>query len=257
MLAFNQGAADGLVIEQVWRYPVKSMGGERIEASWADAAGLLGDRLWAVQDGDGKLGSGKNTRRFKRITGLLKLRARYLDQPGAAGIEPPVLTGPDGTSYPVASGAADAFVRTFTGLPHVRVRRDTGIMHFDETPLSLIGTATIDWLAAQAPDALVEARRLRPNVVVRTGEPFAEESWLGRAVRLGDGSDGAQVVFDRVLQRCVMVGMAQPGLTASGTILKRIAQRETNSLCLAIGGRVTSGGTIRVGDPVAVSSSSV
>lgn len=252
-LASEENTTVDSVIEQVWRYPVKSMGGERVESSWADAAGLLGDRLWAVLDSDGKLGSGKNTRRFKRITALLDLNARYLAEPRTAGIEPPVLTGPDGISYPVASGAADDFVRKFTGLPHVRVRRDTGIMHFDETPFSLIGTATIGWLAAQVPDALVEARRLRPNVVVRTAEPFAEESWLGRVVRLGDGADVAQVVFDRVLQRCVMVGMAQPGLTESGMILKRIAQRKTNSLCLAIGGRITGAGVIRVGDCVVIS----
>jgi uncharacterized protein len=253
LLAFERSAAGSFIIEEIWRYPVKSMGGERIESSWADAAGLLGDRMWAVQDDDGKLGSGKDTRRFKRITGLLDLGARYLTEPGAAGTESPVITGPDGTSYPVASGAADVFVRKFTGLPELRVRRDTGIMHFDEVPFSLIGTATVDWLAAQIPDALVEARRLRPNVVVRTSEPFAEESWLGREVRLGGGSGAAQAVFDRVLQRCVMVGMAQPGLTQSGTILKRIAQRETNSLCLAIGGHIIAAGAIRAGDPVLVS----
>lgn len=184
------------------------------------------------------------------IAGLLDLSACYVAEPSAAGIEPPVLIGPDGTSYPVASGAAHAFARQFTGLPHVSVRRDTGIMHFDETPIALIGTATIDWLPAQVPDALVDARRLRPNVVVRTAEPFAEECWLGRAVHLGDGSDGAQAVFDRVLQRCVMVGMTQPGLTESGAILKRIGQRETNSLCLAIGGRITRAGNIRVGATV-------
>ena len=50
-----------------------------------------------------------------------------------------------------------------------------------------------------------------------------------------------------------MVGMAQPGLTESGTILKRIAQRETNSLCMAIGGHITGAGAIRVGDLVLVS----
>jgi len=83
----------------MWRYPVKSLGGEQIEAGWADEG--------AVQDGDGKLGSGKNTRRFKRISGLLDLSARYPAAPGPARTGPPVITGPDGATYPVAPGAAD------------------------------------------------------------------------------------------------------------------------------------------------------
>ena len=243
-------ARDGLVVEQVWRYPVKSLGGERVEVSWADARGMLGDRMWAVQDDDGKLGSGKNTRRFKRMTGLLDLSARYLAEPSPARIEPPVVTGPGRTAYPVASGAADAFLQCFTGLPQVRVRHDTGIVHFDEVPFSLVGTATIDWLAAQLPGVPIDARRLRPNLVVRTRQPFVEESWLGCLIRIGTGQDAVHAVFDRVIERCVMVGMRQPGLSASGTVLKRIAWRESNPLRLAIGGVITRPGTVRVGAPV-------
>lgn len=237
-------------MQQVWRYPVKSLGGERVGASWAGAHGLLGDRLWAVQDGDGKLGSGKNTRRFKRMTGLLHLAARYLAEPGQDNIQPPVITGPGGAEYPVLTGAADAFLGQFTGLPAVRVRRDTGIMHFDEVPVSLIGTATIDWLSAQLPAVLVDARRLRPNLVVQTSQPFIEESWLGRPVRIGTGPAAVHAVFDRVLERCVMVGMSQPGLTRSSDVLKHIAGRLERPLCLAIGGQITGAGTVRVGDPV-------
>jgi uncharacterized protein len=243
-------ARDGLVVEQVWRYPVKSLGGERVEVSWADVRGLLGDRVWAVQDGGGKLGSGKNTRRFKRMTGLLDLTARYLAEPSPARIEPPVVTGPGRTAYPVASGAADAFLQCVTGLPQVRVRRDTGIMHFDEVPCSLVGTATIDWLAAQLPGVPIDARRLRPNIVVRTRQPFVEESWLGCLIRIGTGPGAVHAVFDRVIERCVMVGMRQPGLAASGTVLKRIARRESNPLRLAIGGVITRPGTVRTGAPV-------
>jgi uncharacterized protein len=237
-------------VEQAWRYPVKSLGGEQVEASWADDRGLRGDRMWAVQDGDGKLGSGKNTRRFRRMTGLLDLSARYLAEPGPARIEPPVVIGPGRTAYPVASGAADAFLQRFTGLPQVRVRRDTGIVHFDEVPFSLVGTATINWLAAQLPDVPIDARRLRPNLVVRTAEPFIEESWLGHLIRIGTGPDAVHAVFDRVIERCVMVGMRQPGLAASGQVLQRIAQREGNPLRLSIGGLITRPGTVRVGAPV-------
>jgi len=228
------------VVEQIWRYPVKSMGGERVESTSADENGVRGDRVWAVQDAAGKLGSGKNSRRFARVLGLLGLTARYEDV-----AEPPIVTGADSTDYPVATGAADEYLRSLAG-KRVWVRRDTGIMHFDGVPLTLVGTATLDWLAAQLPNVQVEARRLRPNLVVRTSEAFEEEAWLDQPVQIGS----ARGVFEVILPRCVMVGMAQPGLTRSGAVLKRIGARTDNPLGMAIGGQVTTPGTISVGDLV-------
>ncbi|MER5373021.1 MOSC N-terminal beta barrel domain-containing protein [Streptomyces sp. NPDC002553] len=67
-------AADGL--ERTWRHPIKSTGGERLESVGVDEPGLLGDRLYAVRDAEGRFGSGKNTRRFRRMPGLLRLGSR-------------------------------------------------------------------------------------------------------------------------------------------------------------------------------------
>ncbi len=228
-----------LVVEQIWRYPIKSIGGERLETSVADDRGLLGDRVWAVQDDAGKLGSGKNSRRFTRVLGLLGLTCRYDDEG-----ESPIVLAPDGSQHPVATGAADAYLQALSGRP-VHVRRDTGIMHFDEVPVSLIGTATLDWLASQVAVA-VDARRLRPNIVVRTEVPFAEEAWVGRPVRIGS----VEAIFDRVFMRCVMVGMAQPGLGESADVLKTIGKRANNPVCMAIGGYVRQAGAFTVGDAV-------
>jgi uncharacterized protein len=230
------------VVEEIWRYPVKSIGGERVTTTGADADGLHGDRVWAVQDAAGKLGSGKSSTRFTRIFGLLGLTARY-----ESLTEPPIVTSGDGTDYPVATGAADEFLRQLAG-KRVWVRRDTGITHFDGVPFTVVGTATLGWLAAQLPSVHVEARRLRPNIVVRTGEPFEEEAWLDRPVQIGT----VEAAFEMVLPRCVMVGMAQPGLVRSNAVLKRIAARTDNPLGMAIGGQVTKAGTIRVGDLVRV-----
>ena len=119
-------------------------------------------------------------------------------------------------------------------------------MHFDGVPLTLVGSATLDWLATQLPSVRVEARRLRPNLVVRTTEPFEEEAWLEQPVQIGT----VQTVFEVILPRCVMVGMAQPGLARSNAVLKRIAARTDNPLGMAIGGQVTKAGTISVGDQV-------
>ena len=242
----------GFTLEQVWRYPIKSLGGERVPFSRVDDRGLLGDRLWAVRDHDGKLGSGKDSRRFRRMDGLLGVTSRYRAEPAEGLVEPPVVTGTDGRDHPVASGAADEFLRWHTGLPHVRVQPEDDISHFDSVPVSLIGTATLDWLQAELPRLGIEPRRFRPNLVVRTEEPFIEESWLGRAVQIGAGEDAVTAVFDRVLDRCVMVGMAQPGLTASAAVLRRIARRDDNPLCLALGGYIARMGTVRAGDSVVI-----
>jgi uncharacterized protein len=53
-------------ISQFWRYPVKSMLGERRQSLTVEQRGVQGDRLYAVRDADGKFGSGKNTRRFRK-----------------------------------------------------------------------------------------------------------------------------------------------------------------------------------------------
>ena len=214
------------------------MGGEQLELSLVDEAGLRGDRVWAVQDDAGKLGSGKDSSRFTRMVGLLHLRASYHDE-----TDPPIITATDGSEHSVATGAADAYLQAMTGRP-VHVRRDTGIMHFDEVPFSLVGTATLDWLAKQVRVG-VDARRLRPNIVARTTEPFAEEAWVDRRVRIGD----VEVAFDRVFMRCVMVGMSQPGL-AAGRVLKQIGKRGTP--CVAVGGHVMQAGKIRLGDEITV-----
>ena len=55
-------------VESIWRYPVKSLGGERLTSVDVEARGLAGDRRWAVRDAEGKVGSGKTTRRFHPAT---------------------------------------------------------------------------------------------------------------------------------------------------------------------------------------------
>ncbi|HEU5109086.1 MAG TPA: MOSC N-terminal beta barrel domain-containing protein, partial [Micromonosporaceae bacterium] len=65
------------VVERLWRYPVKSTGGERVDRVAVEFRGLAGDRLWAVRDAAGKFGSGKSTRRFRHMPGLLRLGSRY------------------------------------------------------------------------------------------------------------------------------------------------------------------------------------
>jgi uncharacterized protein YcbX len=252
--------ADGFVIEQIWRYPVKSLRGELVGASDVDMRGLLGDRLWAVRDADGRLGSGKNSRRFRRLPGLalLSVSAHYPVEPsaGPSGVEPPVVVGADGREYPVGDGSADAFFRRESGDPGVSVAREAQVSHFDEEPISLIGSATLQWVERELSGVATDARRFRPNLVVRTSEPFTEESWVGRTVRVGAGDDAVELVFSHVLSRCVMTCVPQDDLPPAPGMLKMLALRVGQPLRLAVVGAVARAGVVRLGDAVQLADAS-
>src|SRR5438270_370463 len=83
-------------VVSLWRYPVKSMQGEELNASTVGERGLLGDRAYALVDSsDGKIGSAKNPRKWPN---LFAFRASYAEEPRAGGEPAPVrITLPDGT----------------------------------------------------------------------------------------------------------------------------------------------------------------
>lgn len=260
------------VVEEIWRYPVKSLRGERLREVRVDGRGLLGDRLWAVRDPDsGRLGSGKNTTRFRRFPGpsLLELASRYPVEPDPDEVEPPFVVGRDGREYSVLDGSADLLIQRHTGMRTLRVTRESDVDHFDDGPVSLIGTATLRWVAENLPGIPVDQRRFRPNLLVRTTEPFAEEAWVGRRIHIGGGNDsnsgnedgsdkddgegddgGVELTVDMVLPRCVMVTMAQADLPDAPEVLRLLGTRADQQVKLAIVGHPSGTGTIRVGDAV-------
>ncbi|GAA1269876.1 MOSC domain-containing protein [Kitasatospora nipponensis] len=225
------------VVERVWRYPVKSTGGERLTEVAVDARGLAGDRLYAVRDGEGRFGSGKNTRRFRRMDGLLRLGSRL-----GRRLDGPDLLDPLGRPVPDPT----AFLRAYLQREDVELAREDAISHFDQLPVSLLTTATLDWVREAVPTALVDERRFRPNILLRTPPgtpPFVEDHWFGRE---GVLRSGARLGFVRASERCVMTSTAQPGLPHAPEILRVLAREHDNRLdALAT---VTGPGLLRVGD---------
>lgn len=228
-------------IERIWRYPIKSTGGEPLDEVAVDARGLVGDRLYAVRDADGKFGSGKNTRRFRRMPGLLQLRSRY---PGGAVAKVPELLDPDGV--PVLDPTT--YVRRYLGRNDVEVACEGTVSHFDQLPLSLLTTATLDWVRAAVPGVPVDERRFRPNLLVRTppGTPaFVEDEWFGSAARIGGT---LRIRFERSSERCVMTNEVQQDLPHSPLILRAIAQ--AHDMRLDALATVAQPGRVRLGDTV-------
>lgn len=210
-------------VAALWRYPVKSMLGERCEELDVNARGAAGDRAYAVVDGDGKLGSGKNSRRHRRIEGLFGFRAIG---------ESPVITFPDGSrlqaSDPSVHAALSAVLRT-----PVTLRKD--MTYHDAEPLHLVTTGALARLGA-------DARRFRPNLVIDTEEDVAE--WQGRALRAGEAT--LKVAYRT--ERCVMITMAQSELPDEPRLLRALGEEAL----FGIYAEVLSPGRIRRGDSVAL-----
>jgi uncharacterized protein YcbX len=225
-------------VEALWRYPVKSMLGEQLTQAPVDARGVLGDRLYAVRDTDGKLGSGKNTRRFRRMDGLLDFSARYESD------LVPLVTLPDGKTVRGDDEHVDWAIGNGIGKPGVTLVKEDVIPHFDEEPIHLVTSASLRWLADLVPEAEVDARRVRPNLVLKVasvGRP--EDSWVGRELHIG-----SHLVLDIVnlAERCVMVNYAQQELPHSADILRAVT--DANDLTLGVHARVRMSGWVRVGD---------
>jgi uncharacterized protein YcbX len=205
-------------VAELWRYPVKSMRGERLEAVDAGVDGFVGDRLLRVEAG-GEQVTGRTR------PGLLGLNATL--GPGGA----PLVDG-----LPWDSEAVTGLVRTAAGEGAVLVGAN-GRGFFDESPL-LVAT---DGMASSFG---IDRRRLRPNIVVGGVEGMAERDWEGRRLRIGE----AVIVLDHLCERCVMTTFDPDSLDQDPDVLRRI-NAELGGLA-AINSSVERGGRIAVGDPV-------
>jgi uncharacterized protein YcbX len=260
----------------LWRYPVKSMMGEELNAAEITERGLLGDRQFALVDAaTGKVAGAKNPRKWGNF---FDFRAAYVEPPEANATLPAVrLTLPNGTALTtesenlndVLSGAlgraveltqvgteqeslAEEYVPDIEGLEH----RDTVTewelpagTFYDLAVVHVLTTATLDRLRELYPAGRFEARRFRPNIVISTAEPgFVENDWLGRTVTVGET---VRLRITRPCPRCVMTTLAQGDLPKDPGILRTAAQN--NAANVGVYASVISAGAIHRGDRVVLS----
>ncbi|WP_106977082.1 MOSC domain-containing protein [Streptomyces sp. NRRL S-920] len=229
-----------LTVVGLTSYPVKSMLGVDHERLAFDTRGAVGDRLWAVRHADGRLGSGKNSRRFRRVPGLMEYRAAY-DDDGT-----PVVTAPDGTTL----RPGDPRIPELLG-EGAELAREGEVGHQDAAGVSLVGTASLRALGELLGDAdPVDVRRLRKNIVVETDEPWIEESWVGGEITFGatDAGDPLRLRVDKRIKRCVMTTQAQLELPADSRVLKTLtADRD---MCIGIYAEVVTPAPLALGATV-------
>jgi uncharacterized protein len=265
-------------VVSLWRYPVKSMMGEELNASEVTERGLIGDRQFALRDREtGKVVGAKNPRKWGNF---FDFRAAFVEPPQAGSSMPPVrITLPDGT---IATSAEDDLEETLSralgrevtfeeaqaraegaraeeywpdmeGLDYRDTVTDFELPEgtfFDLAVVHLLTTATLNRLRELYPAGRMEVRRFRPNIVVATGpeeQGFVENDWVGRTVSIGDE---VRLRVSGPCPRCVMITLPQGDLPKDSGILRTAAQ--SNHANVGVYADVVKGGTVRRGDHVAV-----
>ncbi|OYO01574.1 MOSC domain-containing protein [Enemella evansiae] len=223
-------------IVAVHRYPVKSMGGERLSQARVDRRGLTGDRWYAVADAEGHFASGKNTRRFRRYDPVFGYAAVTVED----GVR---VNGPEG-SWLVGEEALDAELSKAFGAP-ARVTAEAEVPHQDAGRVSIVGTASLAWCAERW-GGNSDPRRTRTNLVVATDEPFIEDGWVGHRLAVG----GVELAVVGQAPRCLMVDLDQDGIRTGVGWLKPLGRER--ALNLAVYADVDRPGLLSVGDAVRV-----
>lgn len=265
-------------VSAIWRYPVKSMIGEELNASHVADRGLLGDRAFAVVDGsDGKVATAKNPAKWPN---MFDFRAAYVEAPIPRARLPPVrITLPDGTETRSDQDTADQILsralhrdaklkassagpRQATSeeywpdldeLEYQNTVTDFQLPEgtfFDSAAVHILTTATLDRLREVYPKGRFETRRFRPNLVVETpatDRGFVEEAWVGHSLRIGAG---LRLNITSPCSRCVMTTLPQGDLPRDLEILRTAARH--NRARVGVYASVATNGTIRRGDQVTV-----
>ena len=261
-------------VVSLWRYPVKSMMGEELNATDVTERGLLGDRAYALIDtSDGKAATAKNPRKWPH---LFDFRATFVEPVRSAARVPPVrIVLPDGATVTsdqddlnqILSKAlnrevtlqeaqrevvnAEEYWPDMEGLDHRDTVTDFALPEgtfFDIGMVHLLTTATLDRLQELYPKGRFEVRRFRPNIVVqlRSNEKgFAENAWVGHTLAIGSA---VRLNITMPCGRCVMTTLAQGDLPWDPRILRTAAQH--NQVNVGVYAVVAGAGTIRRGDPI-------
>ena len=209
-----------MVVGEIWRYPVKSMGGEQLDVAMLTADGVPGDRVVHARD-DGDV-----------------ITAR--SHPALLGFHASL--GPDGEplvdGQPWSSESIAERLRRAVG-QDVRLARFDGPERFDVLPLLVATDGAIATLG-------LDRRRFRPNILVTGATADAERSWPGQRLRIG----GALIGVASLRQRCVMTTYDPDTQVQDVSILRRIVRERGGRLALDC--RVIEPGRVGVGDPVEV-----
>jgi len=231
-------------VEAIFRYPVKSMRGERLEAATLGWHGIDGDRRLALRRIDDRGG-------FPWLTAGklpdLVLFTPYCREDDAPGDLPTHVRTPDDAEMPIFEEALATEIGRRYGAPVQMMQFKHGI--FDEATISVIAEETVREvarLAGRSPDM----RRFRPNVVVRLLRPvpFQEDAWVGSVLSFGEGDDAPAVTVTMRDVRCSMVNLDPDSADPAPEMLKAVVRAHENTA--GVYGTVTHTGRLAVGQKI-------
>jgi uncharacterized protein YcbX len=228
-------------IEALYRYPVKSMRGESVEAINLSWNGLEGDRRFAFRRMHDRspfpwLTAGK-------LPELLLFTPRRLEE-NAPAHAPTHVTTPDGRTLPVFGDELAEDIARRHGTPVEMTQFKNGI--FDDATVSVIATDTVQEIGRQSGKS-ADVRRFRPNVLVRLlrPAPFQEDEWVGGTLTFGEGDTAPAVAVTMPDLRCAMVNFEPDSAESAPEVMKAIAR--ANQANAGIYATVTRTGRLAVG----------
>ena len=228
-------------VEAIFRYPVKSMAGERLEAAHLGWHGLDGDRRLALRRMEDRGG-------FPWLSAsMLPELLLFSPQRREDGELPTHVRTPDGEALPIFGEELAAEIARRHGTPVQMMHWRQGI--FDEASISVIASDTVQEitrLAGRDPDV----RRFRPNILVRLlrPAPFQEDEWVGGVLSFGDGDDAPAVAATMRDIRCSMVNLDPDSAGSAPEMLRTVVREHENTA--GIYGTVTRTGRLAIGQTV-------
>lgn len=285
-------------VKEIWRYPVKSMQGEKLTETLLTPGGIPLDRGWAVRDEATQTIVGA-----KKIGALLNCVATYLNNTNAGTVPHVKITLPDGatcrsdeetchaqlsealgqevTLWPLqpASDAdhyrtknppedMEAELRSIFALEPDEPLPDLGKFpqdvlaelmeyasprgtYFDAFPLDILTEASLRHLQTLTPEAVLDVRRFRPNILLSDAENtigLVEADWVGKSLTLG----ASQIDVAMECPRCIMTTRAQQDLPRDASIMRAMVAHTAQNLSayctIRSGGRVALGDSIRLNE---------
>ncbi|MEH6445043.1 MAG: MOSC domain-containing protein [Oceanospirillaceae bacterium] len=221
-------------VESLWRYPVKSLIGESLDVLDIDSRGVSGDRVYAISNSEGKFGSGKNTRRFRRIDGLFSLSSNITNNRVS-------IKFPDGKVLTSKDSAMNAELSQVLG-QDVTLTKEVDVSHFDDGAIHIITTSSLSLLHKLLPNSGIDSRRFRPNIVL--DYQHLDQDLLGKTINIG----GTILEITHKTERCRMITIDQPGIDNRPEILKSVSK--SFGLDFGVYAKVISTGSISIGDTV-------
>jgi uncharacterized protein YcbX len=232
-------------VAEIWRYPISSIGGEKLSATSLNAAGSHGDREWCLVDAATGLAAAPE--KEPRWRPALFLNARLEASMPEIGL-------PDGHWLFVDDEklktklfehfSFDVDIRPTAKCQSRPLGKVVAENRYTPSPVHLLTTGSLDQVAKLMSTSEVRSRRFRPTILLstETTEQFMESSWLGHAIRIG----GATLWAVDETKRCGMTLVAQPGIVEEPDVLRAIVRKNRRNLGIYCD--VIESGNVSTGD---------